>query len=196
MYTHYTYLLTPVVSSLTTADVINRRGLRFRPARVDPADTPTPPTAHSWGDDVPYAGGTTPRLGHDVLQPATPEYQPAAQPNKCLREICAELTQEIAREAIEQLMNNLGGSSSTSTTTQRFPSPIATAYATRSLIPNHHVAKTMTLDQESFALFNDDEQDMYYQDRMCFYANVEQRYASAATASPSRLISPSHRYYK
>lgn len=137
-------------------------------------------------------------LGDDITEPTTPEYQPASQPNQCLREECAELTLEVAKQLIEQMDNLIASPSSTSTSllapnggfgTQVQP-PIVTANPTRSPIPNWNVAKTMTLAQEELALFDDEEQDMYFHDRMCFYANVERQYASVATASPSMSSEP------
>lgn len=191
---HIQVYLQALAVACVSATEIQRSG-RFgvRPhADADPVDSPSAPIYHSTGDDVPYTGSTT-HLGDDVQEPTTPEYELAPQPNECLRASCAELTQELAMELIDQLVNNVGGSPG-STTSQLVPDggfgtqvqpPIVTVAATRSPIPNVDVAKTMTLAQEEIALFDAEEQDLYFNDPLCFYANVERKYASVATTSPS-----------
>lgn len=98
-------------------------------------------------------------------------------------------------------MNNMPSATST-TTSPVAPNgnfgtavqpPIATGPAARSPIPNYDAAQTMVLSQEGIALFNEEEQDVYYHHRICFYANIEQRFASAATASPSTSQPPHQR---
>ena len=160
---------------------IHRRGFSFRPGRVDtdPVDSPSVPTYHD--TPVPYAGGTT-HLGDDMPGPATPEYQPASHPNQCLREECAELGGEVANLFMEHLLNQWSPSSSGTSTIR---APIVTAHATISPMPNFNVATTITLPQGDLALFDQEEQDMYYHDRLCFYANVKRAYANVASASPS-----------
>lgn len=189
----YVYLLA-LIMGLAAAKDVQRRGFSIRPGRVD-TDTPSPPAYHSSTDDVPNFGSTT-HFGDDTADAAL-EYQPASRPNACLRETCAELTAEVANQVIGQIHDNLQDPSS-STTPQAIGTPLqrplVTAYTNASPIPNFNVAKTMTLDQESLALFNEEEQGMYFHDRLCFYANVEHIYASAATASPCKSFGHSFLY--
>lgn len=176
-----------------SAEQIQKRGLFVRPVRAnpDPVEVPSAPT---WrGNDVyPYTGSST-HLGDDVAENPTPQYEPAAQPNQCFTGDCAELTVEVAKQVIEQMVENLSPSSSSSPVPGRggfvtgVRAPTLTGHPTATAVPNLNVAKSMSLLQEDLALFDEDEQDMYLHDRLCFYANVERQYASLGTASPSKM---------
>lgn len=192
------YLLAFALAS-ASATQLQRRGLPIRPVRVDP-DPVEVPSAPTWrGNDVyPYTG-SSPHLGDDVTENATPQYEPAAQPNECFKGDCAELTVEVAKQVIEQIIDNLSPSSSLSPgpalsnnggLATGVRAPLVTGRLTATAVPNLNVANSMSLLQEDLALFDADEQDMYINDRLCFYANVERQYASLATASPSKIKSP------
>lgn len=172
-----------------TAAQNQRRGFMVRPGRVEPetpeVDSPSPPTYHSMGDGVSQIGSTT-NYG-DLGAETVPQYEPAEKPNECLKEACLELSKEIAEQLLDVLQNAISSSSSTTTAQHK---PLATAFAAAPPMANYDVARSMTLDQESLALFDAEEQNMYFRDRICFYANVEQRYASAAAATPGTNQTP------
>lgn len=166
--------------------VLDSRAVILPRPRVDPIDDV--PSASSWDDDVPSANSwddTNTPVYHPWSEVGesgeiTPEYAPAARPNYCLDHApsCEEIA-DVAREVVENMVNALVTTSSTSTVTSGSQtSTIAGGQVT--LMPNYNIATKMSLPQTAFALLNSDEQDMYNYDRLCFYANVERRYEAAA----------------
>ena len=136
-------------------------------------------------------GSGTGHSGSTLSEQDALEYKPAERPNECLQKDCAELTVEVAKELVN-VMGQSGQSSSTATTTRasittRIHSPLGTSLSTRPAMPNYDIATAMTLPQEGIALFDANEQEMYFEDRMCFYANIQRRYADVATATSGRL---------
>lgn len=110
----------------------------------------------------------------------------ALEPNSCLSEEGCEQILDVAKELVESLADALQDflQSSTSSSAPAFSTPApATASTDGQPIPNLDVATAVSMDENYFSVLTPQEASMYKYDPLCFFANIERIYASAATLS-------------
>lgn len=164
---------------------------------VNPDDFyPTPETSSDPESTGTYGGEWSSLSDGDPITEPAVSYAPNPEPNACLdEEGCSEVddkAEELMKEIVDKLNDALGGGSSSAGATMlstTFTSAQATANTTLQTqttpapIPYWDVATAVGLDNTQLALFDVAEQSMFINDPLCFFANIERKYASAASAS-------------
>lgn len=157
----------------------------------------TPPAYHSPYDTSSSGlrpGSWIDNEGHPIPPTADEiQYAPAPQKNSCFSsENCREVL-EVAAEVMENLVDAISGGFGSSTTTSAFGSAPSISNSTRilrTMIPNGDTAITVAnsgVEDEYMGLFSEDEQSMFVDSPVCFFANMERMYSAASVASVTSI---------
>ena len=174
------------------------RGVIPRPASI-PKDGPDVPSPGSISGGGRIGGGSSIGSGgltwSNIDKPPSADdivYAPAKTVNSCFSsERCHEVL-EVAGDVIEQLANAIGGGSASTTSippTFTTRTRTSTATPTSSLkrpLPYLETANRMArlgVDEAYLGLLTSEQQNMFVSSPVCYFANVERMYESAATTS-------------
>ena len=150
-------------------------------------------------------------LGEQGGTPAAPDYASAPEADECIEGECEEV-EEITNEVMEKLESLLESIIESALSTSSSFAPVqsisgfdpsaltpafSTAYTAQAAVPNYKIAAGIVLAQDQYALPDSDEQDMFCSDPLCFFANLQRKYASAAIISSCKSIwqQLTHRIY-